>query len=116
MVTVKAYHLRKNAEGQTYVSLELIGQIEMVQSQNTGRFYATTRRCFIYSTLDEKSAEQAVGTQFPGNIVRTPCDPYEYVIPENRSKVILSYRYTYVPEEMQVKTLAKRPVIIHDED
>ena len=42
MVKVKAYHLRKNAEGQPYVSLELLGEVELVQSQNTGRFYATT--------------------------------------------------------------------------
>lgn len=116
MVTVKAYHLRKNAEGQTYVSLELTGQVELVQSQNTGRFYATTRRCFIYSTFDENTAAQIVGTSFPGSIVRTPSEPYEYVIPETGNKVMLSHRYSYVPEEVQTKTPAKRPVFVDDED
>ncbi len=116
MVTVKAYHLRQNAEGKPYVSLELIGQVELVQSQNTGRFYATARRCFISSTFDETLAAQAVGTQFPGSIVRTPCDPYEYAIPENGSKVILAHRYTYMPEEVQIDTRPKRPAFVHEEE
>lgn len=104
MVTVKAYHLRQNAEGKPYVSLELIGQVEMVQSQNTGRFYATQRRCFIYSTFDEEIARRLVGGAFPGNIVRTSCDPYEYAIPESGQKVMLAHRYTYVPEESSTPT------------
>jgi len=116
MVTVKAYHLRKNAEGQTYVSLELLGQVELVQSQNTGRFYATARRCFIYSTFDENMAAQAVGSQFPGSIVRTPCEPYEYTIPESGKNVMLSHRYTYKPEEEQSAVMMKQPVFVDDED
>lgn len=116
MVTVKDYHLRKNAEGQAYVSLELIGQVELVQSQNTGRFYATQRRCFIYSTFDEKTASGLIGTGFPGSIVRVPCDPYEYVIPENGQKVILAHRYSYVPEENTVTVPVRKPVFIGEEE
>lgn len=116
MVTVKAYHLRKNAEGQNYVSLELLGQIELVQSQNTGRFYATARRCFIYSTLEEKTAAQVVGTLFPGSIVRTPCEPYEYMIPESGKTVMLSHQYAYVPEEGQAGVPSKRPAFAEIED
>ena len=116
MVTVKAYHLRKNAEGQNYVSLELLGQIELVQSQNTGRFYATARRCFIYSTLDEKIAEKVVGTMFPGSIVRTPCETYEYILPESGKRVMLSHQYSYVPEEGQAAIPTKRPAFADIED
>ena len=116
MVTVKAYHLRKNAEEQNYVSLELVGQVEFVQSQNTGRFYATTRRCFIYSTFDEETAKMAVGSNFPGSIIRTPCDPYEYTIPESGKEVILAHRYTYLPEEALSASPVKRPVLVEEED
>mgnify|MGYP001198520822 FL=1 len=116
MVTVKAYHLRKNAEGQTYVSLELVGQVELVQSQNTGRFYATARRCFIYSTLEEKMAAQIVGTSFPGSIVRTPCETYEYSIPESGKQILLSHRYTYIPEESSMEAPVKRRALVEDED
>ena len=115
MVTVKDYHLRKNAEGQPYVSLELLGQVELVQSQNTGRFYATQRRCFIYSTFDEETAARLVGSAFPGNIVRTSCDPYEYAIPENGQKVMLAHRYTYLPEETQIPKAAKSAVYTGEE-
>ena len=116
MVKVKAYHLRENAEGQPYVSLELLGEVELVQSQNTGRFYATTRRCFIYSTLDDITAEQLVGTMFPGSIVRTSCDPYEYTIPETGKNVMLSHRYTYMPEETKLEKPVKIPAFVDDED
>ncbi len=116
MVTVKDYHLRKNAEGQSYVSLELIGQVEFVQSQNTGRFYATQRGCFIYSTFDEKTASGLIGSGFPGSIVRVSCDPYEYVIPENGQKVVLTHRYTYVPEENAMALPVRKPVFIEEEE
>ena len=115
MVTVKNYHLRKNAEGETFVSLELVGQIELVQSQNTGRFYATSRRCFLYSTFDENTAKQAVGCSFPGSIVRIPCDPYEYKIPESGKTIMLAHRYTYAPDETHVSTPMGNGVLVEQE-
>jgi hypothetical protein len=102
MVTVKAYHLRKSAEGKSFISLELTGELEMVQSQNTGRFYATSRRCFIYSTLDEQTAKAFIGKTMPGTIVRTSCEPYQYTVPETGELITLTHRYTYVPEERQM--------------
>jgi len=39
MVTIINYALRENKQGKSFVSLELQGQIEMVQSQSTGRFF-----------------------------------------------------------------------------
>jgi hypothetical protein len=98
MVQIRAYHLRQGAEGKPYVSLELVGDLELVQSQNTGRFYATQRKCFISSTFDEDTARLMVGKSMPGAIVRTSCDPYEYSIPETGEAVVLTYRYSYVPE------------------
>jgi hypothetical protein len=101
MVLVKNYHLREGEKGK-YVSLELMGDIELVQSTNTGRFYATARRCFLFSTFDEQTAKMMVGRQMPGSIVRTPCEPYDYMVPETAEVIKLAYRYDYSPEEATV--------------
>ena len=98
MVTVKNYHLREGERGE-FISLELEGDIEMVQSTNTGRFYATTRRCFISSTFDEATAQKMVGKQIPGSIVRMQCDTYDYTIPETGETIQLGFTYAYLPEE-----------------
>lgn len=97
MVTVKNYHLRKG-DYENFISLELEGDIEMVQSSNTGRFYATVRKCFISSTFDEETARKMVGRELPGNIIRKECDPYDFVIEETGETIQLGYRYDYIPE------------------
>ena len=99
MVTVADYAIRQNAEGEDFVVLILQGDLEMVQSQETGRFYATARRCSISSTFNEAVAAQMVGKQIPGNIQKVECEPYEYVIPESGEVVELSHRWEYVPEQ-----------------
>ena len=98
MVIVKDYFLRQGEKGN-YVTLQLEGDLELVQSQNTGRFYATARRCNIYSTFDEQTASRMVGSQMPGKIVRVQCDAYDYEIPETGEIVTLSHNWDYVPDE-----------------
>ena len=97
MVRVKSYALRSGENGD-YVSLELEGDLEMVQSSNTGRFYATTRRCSISSTFDEPTAQKMIGKELPGAIVRVQCEPYEYVVPETAETIQLVHRYDYRPD------------------
>ena len=64
MVLIKGYNLRqKEGEEKSFITLTLEGAIEMVQSQTTGRFYATTRTCNISSTFDEPTAKRMVGLQ-----------------------------------------------------
>ena len=110
MVTVKNYHLREGDKGK-YVSLELTGDMELVQSTNSGRFYATCRRCFIFSTFDELTAKTMVGKQMPGSIIRTPCDPYDYTVPETAEVIQLTFRYEYTPEEVKVVTTNQRVAV-----
>lgn len=100
MVTVKNYHVREGEQG-SYVSLELMGNLELVQSSNTGRFYATTRRCFISSTVDEEVAKMLVGQQIEGKIARVQCEEYEYTVPETGEVITLAYRWDYQPEEVK---------------
>lgn len=103
MVTIKNYHLRQGEKG-AYVSLELTGDVELVQSSSTGRFYATARRCFIFSTFDEQTARMMVGKQMPGSIKRVPCEAYDYVLPETGEVIRLGYRFDYTPEDEVVVT------------
>lgn len=99
MVKVKNYHVRKSEDGEQYISLELEGELAFVQSQNTGRFYATTRRCFMYAAMDESTAKAMVGTQLPGTIERVSAEPYEYTIPGTGEVRSLSYTYQYRPDD-----------------
>jgi hypothetical protein len=100
MVKVKNALLRESKEGKSFVSLELTGDIELVQSQSTGRFYATMKRCFISSTFDFETAQSFIGKTMPGKIVRVICDPYEYRVPESGEMVLLGYTYQYQPDDM----------------
>lgn len=100
MVTIVGYSVRTQKEGEKkqYIALELEGDVEMVQSSNTGRFYATVRRCTVSSSFDELTAQRMVGKQMPGAIVRVPCDGYEFTIPESGEVINLGYRWDYQPE------------------
>jgi len=113
MVIVTNYFLREGDKGN-YVTLQLEGELELVQSQNTGRFYATTRRCNIYSTFDEATAFRMIGSTMPGSIVRVPCEPYEYTIPETGQVVMLAFSWDYIPEEVsEIRSKPKpRPIAL----
>ncbi len=97
MVIVSNYFEVKTSEGRNFVSLELSGGLEMVQSQTTGRFYATSRKCRIPSTFTIEVAKQMVGTSIQGDIVRIETQPYEYVVPTTGEVLKLSHSYSYRP-------------------
>ncbi len=109
MVVVKEYFLREGENGD-YVTLQLEGEIELVQSQNTGRFYATARRCNIYSTFDEETAARMVGAVMQGRIERVACEPYKYVVPETGEEITLTFKWDYNPEEGPILKPKKRKV------
>ncbi|MFZ4672434.1 MAG: hypothetical protein ACOYLT_10515 [Flavobacterium sp.] len=98
MVRVIGANLRTNEKG-AYVSLELQGDIIMIQSQKTGRFYATARKCCVYSTFDKRTADSLIGSQMPGTIERVPCDPYDFTIIQTGEVIKLSHTYGYCPHE-----------------
>jgi hypothetical protein len=102
MVTVKDYHLRVSKDGKEFISLELQGDLEMVQSMETGRFYATAKRCSVSSTFDEETAKKLIGVKMPGRIVRMECEEYEYAIPESGEVIKLKHTYQYQPDEQPV--------------
>ena len=102
MVTVINYHLRKSKDGRDFVTLTLQGDLELVQSMETGKFYATARNCSITSTFDEKIAETLIGTKMPGFIRRVESDPYDFTILETGEVIKLAHSYEYSPEVVGV--------------
>lgn len=100
MVTIVDYHVRVSSkDGKEFIALELQGDFELVQSEQTGRFYATAKHCSISSTFTEDIAKQLIGSKYPGSIIRVQKDPYEYVIPDTGEAITLSHGYEYKPEE-----------------
>ena len=103
MVTVTAFQERTSLENnQTYFALELTSdELELVISQQTGRFYATNFKCWITSTFSETVCQKMVGKQLPGIITRTESEPYEFTIPETGEVITRTHRYEYCPVEQR---------------
>ena len=97
MVTIKNYETVEKKDGSTFISLQLIGGLEMIQSSNTGKFYANVKRVRIPASFDAETAKSMVGQQIPGEIVRVSCDPYEYVSKTTGEVLELQHTYAYQP-------------------
>lgn len=81
-----------------FVLLELSGGLELVQSQSSGKFYATMRRCRVPSTFNLDVAKMLIGTTIPGDIVRVEVEPYEYVVASTGEVITLAHSYAFQPE------------------
>jgi hypothetical protein len=102
MVLVSDFAVRKNNTGEQFVALILTGGLELVKSVKTGRHYGTVRKTSIPSTLDEQTAKMLVGSKLPGEIIRVPCEPYEYTTTDG-SKIMLDFEYSYVDSSSNVE-------------
>lgn len=98
MVTIRNYSVHENAEGKRYVSLELIGDVEMILSKQTGRFYATVKKCVISSSFDELTAKLMLGRNISGTIIKKECEPYPYTLAGTGEIVSLTHKYEYIPD------------------
>jgi hypothetical protein len=97
MVKINSVLQRQGEKGE-FVVLELTGDFEMVQSQNTGRFYATVRKCSIPCTLGLEEAKAFIGKEMPGAIQKLECEPYEYTVESTGEVITLNHRWEYLPE------------------
>jgi hypothetical protein len=98
MVTVSSYAVRTRKDGTTFIALELSGGVELVQSNNSGKFYATVRKTSIPSTFNETIAKGLIGSQMPGSIVRVQVDPYQFVNQRTGEVLTLQHSFSYQPE------------------
>ena len=98
MVKVVDFKVCKNKQNEKFVALVLQGDLMMIQSQETGRYYASAKRCTTPSTFSEEELESVLGKEIPGRIEKVACEPYEYTIEETSEVITLSHRWEYVPE------------------
>ena len=113
MFTVTGFVERVKQNVNSFIALEITGGVELIQSNNTGRFYATVRKCTIPSTFNEAIAKSVVGSQIPGNVVRVLVEPYDFINPRTGELMQLQHSYAYQPEgsveligQTQVQTVA----------
>ena len=97
MVTIIDFKKRTNTEGEEFIALVVEGGIEIVTAQS-GKMYATARKCSIPSTFDENSCKAIIGQEIPGNIQTVPCEPYEYTVESTGEIVTLEHRWQYTKE------------------
>ena len=98
MVTVTGFKIAENEDGDTYVRLQLSGSLEMVQSKETGNFYATVRKCSIPCTFSEEVAQTMIGSQMTGSITKQEVDEYDYTL-ESGETITLTHRWVYTQSE-----------------
>jgi hypothetical protein len=97
-LTVTGYQKRVSKEGKEFLTIEIQGGVEFLQSSQTGRFYATVRKSSMTATFSEDVAASLIGSQIPGKIIRAEVEPYNYTVPETGEVLLLSHRWLYAPD------------------
>ena len=105
MVTISGYNERESREGKKFYTLTLQGNLEMILSEESGRYYATAKQASITSTLDEATCQGLVGTKLPGKITKIDCQPFDYTIKETGEIISLSHRWAYDPNEASLEEI-----------
>lgn len=80
--------------------IQVTGEVEAVQSKQSGRMYLTVRTAMVPTTFDEATAESLIGNELPGRVEKVACPEYEYTVPESGEVVTLTHRFEYVPDEI----------------
>jgi hypothetical protein len=99
MVTITNYTPRINQQGEKFFALTLQGGVSMVQSKESGNFYATANTTSVTSTFDEQTCKSLIGQKMPGAITKVQCEPYLYVIKDTGEEITISHRWVYVPDQ-----------------
>ncbi len=98
MVTVVDFATRQAKDGREFNVLILQGGLSMVQSKQTGNFYATVKKCSIPSTFDSTIAKTMIGEKIMGSVQKKSCEPYSFLVKETGEVITLEYRWVYLPE------------------
>jgi hypothetical protein len=103
MVTICGFNECVSKEGKPFYALTVQGGLEMVLSEESGRYYATKKQASVTSTLDEKTCQGLVGTTLPGKISKVVCEPYDYTVQETGEVITLTHRWIYNPNEASIE-------------
>lgn len=98
MVTVVDYAMRNSKDGREFYVLILQGGLSIVQSKQSGNYYATLKRCSIPSTFDEDTAKKMIGERIAGSVQKKACEPYTFVAKQTGEVVQMDYRWVYLPD------------------
>ena len=113
MVTVTNYKEIKKEDGTSFFALILESGLEMVKSQKTNKYYATTRTASMPTTFDEASCKLFIGQQFDGSIEKVECEPYQYTIKDTGEVIELSHQYDYISkEEAQINKMVYGDAVV----
>jgi hypothetical protein len=112
MVTIVDFVKRTNKEGKEFNSLILQGGLEMIKSNQTGRYYATAKKASVTSTLDDLTCKELIGQKIPGSVQRVECEPYEFVLKDTGEVLVSTHRWIYLKEgeTVEEKVLAESEV------
>lgn len=114
MVTIVDFVKRQNKEGEEFNALILQSGIELVKSQETGKFYATAKKASITSTFDDAMCQSLIGTQIPGSVQRVETEPYEFTVRDTGEVLTLNHRWQYAKEgeTIEEKVIADSNVVM----
>lgn len=98
MVTVVDYATRTSKDGREFNVLILQGGLNVVQSRQSGNYYATVKKCSIPSTFDASTAQSMIGERIPGSVQKKSCEPYTFVAKKTGEVMPMDYRWVYLPE------------------
>ena len=103
MVKITGIRHCTNAKDEEFICFILHGDIDLVQSKETGRWYATASKTSISCTFDEQTAKGMIGKELPGTIDKVSVDPYDYTVPETGEVIKLTHKYEFNPENKTVE-------------
>ena len=101
MVKIVNYKERLREDNSSFYVLEVHGGIELVKSQSTGNYYATSKKAYIPTTFNEILCQSLIGQELEGSIVRQECKPYSYVVKDTGEELTLRHRWVFTPEKEQ---------------
>jgi hypothetical protein len=96
MVTIIDVAQRKNAKEETFIALILSSGVEMIKSK-AGKFYATTKKASVPSTLSYEIAKTMIGQKMNGTIIKKFTDTYKYTT-QSGEEVEIDFTYEYTDE------------------
>ena len=104
MLTITSYSNRTSSQdGSQYFALELTSDDPEIVLSKTGKYYVTTKKCYMSSTFPEPVCKAMLGKQIPGFISKVECDPYEFTIPETGEIITRQHRYEYQSVESNME-------------
>jgi hypothetical protein len=114
MVTIVDFVKRQNKEGKEFNALVLQSGVELVKSQETGNYYATSKKASISSTFDDATCQTLIGQQLPGSIQKVVSEPYLFTNKDTGEVLTLTHRWVYQKEgeTVEEKVVAPEKVAI----